>query len=295
MFFAICPVASDDEVPRLDPRGGGEVDLAALDRGAHDRPRRRVRRALQLLAQVRREGRQERGQLRRGRRTAGDLVAVAVPRLLGVTVVRRDPPAGRVQQVVGRRPPRRRCRPTARARASSAAPAAAPSSARPAGRASGPCGSRRRRPGSRPSVTSGTPISIRLSSATIRWWQASAISSPPPSAEPLIAATTGTPSVSSDRSCRLTSSIVSKTSAASAGWICDSSCRLPPAKNVDFALVITTRLDRVLLGLQPLDGRGPSPRCTSRSSCSREASGSSIVSVTTPSSLSQEIMPQASR
>ena len=102
MFFAICPVASETKYRGLDPRRGGEVDLAALDRGAHDRPRRRVRRALQLLAQVRREGRQERGQLRRGRRTAGDLVAVAVPRLLRVTVVRRDPPVGRVEQFVGR-------------------------------------------------------------------------------------------------------------------------------------------------------------------------------------------------
>ncbi len=94
-------------------------------------------------------------------------------------------------------------------------------------------------PGSRPSVTSGTPISYDPSAA-IRWWQASAISSPPPSAAPLIAATTGTPSVSSARSCRLTSSSMSKTCWAFSGWICRSISRLPPAKNVSLALVITT-------------------------------------------------------
>ncbi len=48
-------------------------------------------------------------------------------------------------------------------------------------------------PGSRPRVTSGRPIFEPLASRAMRWWQASAISRPPPSAAPLIAATTGLP------------------------------------------------------------------------------------------------------
>ncbi len=95
-------------------------------------------------------------------------------------------------------------------------------------------------PGSSPSETSGTPRSTLGSSTTIRWWQASVISRPPPSAAPLTAATTGLPSVSRRRSCALTASAIAKISGASSGpaWII--LCRLPPAKNVFFALVTTT-------------------------------------------------------
>ncbi len=51
-------------------------------------------------------------------------------------------------------------------------------------------------PGISPSVASGSPIMIFGESRVIRWWQARAISSPPPRAEPLITATTGFPDVS---------------------------------------------------------------------------------------------------
>ena len=75
------------EVAALDARGGVEVDLRALDRGAHDRARRGVDRALGLLAQQRREGRQELRQRRGLRGAAGHLVAGSVPRVLrGVLV-----------------------------------------------------------------------------------------------------------------------------------------------------------------------------------------------------------------
>ena len=70
-----------DEVPPLDLDRGVEVDLGALDGGGHDVVRGRVVGALQLLAQVGREGRQVLGQLRVRRRAAGDLVALHVPRL----------------------------------------------------------------------------------------------------------------------------------------------------------------------------------------------------------------------
>jgi hypothetical protein len=55
-------------------------------------------------------------------------------------------------------------------------------------------------PGSRPSLTSGWPSFSFGSSSTKRAWQASAISSPPPNAWPLMAATTGLPAVSRRRS-----------------------------------------------------------------------------------------------
>ncbi len=71
-----------DEVTALDLERVVEVDLGALDGGRHDVQRRGHVRALELLAQVRREGR-EVGSKRRGRRRAtGDLVLlVRVPRL----------------------------------------------------------------------------------------------------------------------------------------------------------------------------------------------------------------------
>ena len=82
------------EVAALDARGGVEVDLRALDRGAHDRARRGVDRALGLLAQQGGERRQELRQRGRLRGAAGDLVAGAVPRVLRrvlVVLVLEDP------------------------------------------------------------------------------------------------------------------------------------------------------------------------------------------------------------
>ena len=61
----VLRVLADDQlgqVARLDPRRGVEVDLRALDRGRQDRPLGGVDRALGLLAQQRRERRQERRQ-----------------------------------------------------------------------------------------------------------------------------------------------------------------------------------------------------------------------------------------
>ena len=87
------------EVAGLDPQRGVHVHLAALDRGRQDVVRRRHRRTLELLAQVGREGRQHRRERRVGRGAAGDLVALAVPRL-GRLRVGRDPAPGRGQQLV---------------------------------------------------------------------------------------------------------------------------------------------------------------------------------------------------
>ena len=63
MFLSLLVDDQVGEVAGLDPRGGVEVDLRALDRGGQDRARRGVDRALGLLAQQRREGGQERRQL----------------------------------------------------------------------------------------------------------------------------------------------------------------------------------------------------------------------------------------
>ena len=51
-------------------------------------------------------------------------------------------------------------------------------------------------PGSRPILTSGWPSLALGLAAAMRWWQARQISKPPPSAVPLMAATTGLPPVS---------------------------------------------------------------------------------------------------
>ena len=73
-----------------------------------------------------------------------------------------------------------------------------------------------------------------------RWWVARQISSPPPSAAPLIAATTGMPSVSSRRSWSLPSRTKAAISSAFSGVACLRSLRSPPAKNVFFAEVRMT-------------------------------------------------------
>ena len=78
------------------------------------------------------------------------------------------------------------------------------------------------------------------SSTQIRWLQASAISRPPPSAAPLIAATTGRGNISSRRRPAFTDSAIAKICGASSLVAWTISLRLPPAKNVFFALVTTT-------------------------------------------------------
>ena len=74
----------------------------------------------------------------------------------------------------------------------------------------------------------------------MRWWQASPISRPPPSAVPFMAATTGRPSVSSLRSWAFTVVTVWSTCAASAGPAVERASRSPPAKNVFLADVTIT-------------------------------------------------------
>ena len=102
----VLRVLVDDQlrqVARLDPRGGVEVDLRALDRGGQDRPLGGVDRALGLLAQQRRERRQERRELGVARRAAGHPVAVGVPRVLRRVGVGLDPRLrGRDQLLAGR-------------------------------------------------------------------------------------------------------------------------------------------------------------------------------------------------
>ena len=74
----------------------------------------------------------------------------------------------------------------------------------------------------------------------MRWWQASAISRPPPSAVPVTAATTGRPRVSSLRSWPLTRVTYSNTAAASSGPYRLIASRSAPAKKVFFAEVTIT-------------------------------------------------------
>ena len=95
-------------------------------------------------------------------------------------------------------------------------------------------------PGSRPSVASGSPIFTERSSTAIRRLAASAISRPPPSAAPLMAATTGRGKVSRRRRLALTASPIAKISSASSGVAFIMLLRLPPAKKVFLALVSTT-------------------------------------------------------
>ena len=74
----------------------------------------------------------------------------------------------------------------------------------------------------------------------MRWWQASVISYPPPSAAPLIAATTGLGSFSRRRRSAFMLSTSANSRGASSGFAWIISDRLPPAKNVFLALATTT-------------------------------------------------------
>ncbi len=87
------------EVPGLDPVRGVEIDLRTLDCCGHDVMRGRHRGALDLLAQVRGEGRQHRGELRVAGRAPRDLVTLHIPRLGGLGIGL-DPGLGRRQHRV---------------------------------------------------------------------------------------------------------------------------------------------------------------------------------------------------
>ena len=97
--------------------------------------------------------------------------------------------------------------------------------------------------GNRPNCTSGRPTTSPGMSATNRWWQASAISRPPPIAVPLMAQATGLPQVSSLRS-RLDSentfsNISAGGSLAIASAFFSMSLRSAPARNSGLAEVTT--------------------------------------------------------
>ena len=131
-------------------------------------------------------------------------------------------------------------------------------------------------------MTSGSPIFEPFASSAMRWCVARAISRPPPSAAPLIAETTGLPSVSRRRSRPLIDCDWSKTFCASAFVYFTRSSRLPPAKKVFFAEVRTTPV------IESFSASRRS-RVAAKSSphlaliVLAEAVGSSIVSVTMPS------------
>ena len=76
----------------------------------------------------------------------------------------------------------------------------------------------------------------------MRWWVASVISAPPPSAAPLIAATTGLPSCSSRRRLALTWVSHLPTSGMSSAVVLMTSLRSAPAKKVFLAEVMMTPL-----------------------------------------------------
>ena len=139
---------------------GVEVDLGALDGGGQDGARRRVGRALELLAQVGRERGQLGGERGRGRGAAGDLVARAVPRLRPRRGWPRSRPGPRPAARRGRRPPRRPARPPGPWPGACRWPCSSTFSQR-VGRCRA-CRTVRTTPpppGSRPRVTSGRPIS----------------------------------------------------------------------------------------------------------------------------------------
>ena len=185
------------EIARLDQLRGVEIDLGALHRRAHDLLGRREA-TLGLVAQHRRCDGQHLRHVGTGRRTAGNLVAGAVPGLLRRRVGE-DPGAGLLQHFLGA---------VGRSWISPALSASAGRTFLPSaryGRAFSRPSSRTMRtipppPGNRPRVTSGRPSCTPGLSRAMRWWQARQISQPPPSAAPLIAATTGLPRVSRRRS-----------------------------------------------------------------------------------------------
>ncbi len=131
-------------------------------------------------------------------------------------------------------------------------------------------------------MTSGRPIFEPRASRAMRWWVASAISRPPPSAAPLIAATTGLPRVSRRRRFFLIACDWSNTFWASAFVYFTRSSRLPPAKKVFFAEVSTTPvIESFSASRRSRVATKSSPHLALM--VFAEAVGSSIVSVTMPS------------
>ena len=100
-----------DEVARLDPGRGVEVDLRALDGGGEDRPRRRVRSALGLLAQGRRGRRAAPARARASRGCRRGSGSRRGPTAASGPARRRR---GRAPRPVLPAPGRRRCRPASR-------------------------------------------------------------------------------------------------------------------------------------------------------------------------------------
>ena len=90
------------EVARLDLLRCSEVDLRALDGGRHDRQRCGHGGALDLLAQIGREGRQHHRELWVGRCAPGHLVAGCIPGLHGVGMGQ-HPCLCRGEHLLGRR------------------------------------------------------------------------------------------------------------------------------------------------------------------------------------------------
>ena len=125
------PPGEVDEVASLDRERRVDVDGRALDGRAHDVVRRGHRSALELLAQVRGEGRQHAGDLGAARRAAGHPVALGVPRLDGLGVGLDPGACLRRASRPGWRRVRRRCQARPPRLACIGCLAAAPSSARP--------------------------------------------------------------------------------------------------------------------------------------------------------------------
>ena len=164
-----------DEVAALDLDRVVEVDLRALDRRGHDVVRRRVVRALELLAQVGRERRQVLRELRVRRRAAGDLVALDVPRLAGglagcaaIHALAAGTSSSRVATTSSTRPSSLALAGRRRWPCSSSCISASTMPSMRTVRTTPPA------PGSSPSWTSGKPSSTFGSSTTMRWWRGEA-------------------------------------------------------------------------------------------------------------------------
>ncbi len=109
-------------------------------------------------------------------------------------------------------------------------------------------------PGSSPSCTSGKPTTALGSSTTMRWCVARATSRPPPSAAPLIAATTGLPSVSSRRSEALKARMKSLNSSRFAGVIAFRTFQVCARHERALGGGDHDARELLLLGVEPVDG-----------------------------------------
>ncbi len=136
-------------------------------------------------------------------------------------------------------------------------------------------------PGNSPTWASGRPTRALALSAAMRRWQASAISSPPPNAVPLSAATKGLPPVSISRVSAWKPIIHSNASSApSMRW---SMSRSPPAMKSDLADVTTTPL--TLSSASALRTAAPKASIESRfiTFCARPGRSHAMVAMPSPS------------